>query len=99
MAKETVKSLEDYYNYFIAAGNEDEEGAQGSVVSDYNLNAQHCIPTVDYGEQCDRLQSPYIGNCNFDGAQHALSTLKLIDGDSKKGSYVSDNLLKFEQVP
>ena len=60
-----VKSLEDYYAPYVSS----------SLVTEYGIEAQHCIPTLDYGEQCDVKKSPYIGDCDYDGAGMAFQTL------------------------
>jgi len=60
---EVMQSLQEYYLNFIKATN---------LVGDFALDAEHCLPTVDYGEACTRLSSPYIGKCNFDGAGAAF---------------------------
>ena len=39
------------------------------------IYVEHCLPTVNYGEVCDTLSSPYLGNCKYDGAGAALNTL------------------------
>jgi hypothetical protein len=38
----------------------------------YNLSAGHTFPTLKTGSTCSSSSSPYIGNCNFAGAQSAL---------------------------
>jgi hypothetical protein len=64
--EKVMKSLETYYQYFLEPYN---------IVSDFNIAAEHCFPTTDYGENCDTLSLPYIGKCHFDGAGKALNTL------------------------
>lgn len=81
-----VKSLEEYYLAFSK-----------NVVVDYHVDAEHCIPTIDYGENCNTLSSPYIGKCNFDGAKAALET---IYGKSlSPGKAIPENLFAFNQKP
>lgn len=38
-----------------------------------NLVAEHTFPTVDYGNACEQLASPYIGRCNYNGAYEILN--------------------------
>jgi hypothetical protein len=83
-----VKSLQQYYQIFITTSN---------IVADYSVGAEHCIPTVNYGEACATLSSPYIGKCNFDGAYKALSTI--YGPNLAKGTAVSANLMEFDQTP
>ena len=61
-----VKTLEDYYGAFGVT----------EMTTEYNIPAQHCMPTVNtnFGEACDKKMSPYIGKCNYDGAETALET-------------------------
>lgn len=66
IVQEVVKSLQDYYENFVAID---------KMVADYSIPAEHCFPTLNYGEPCSTLKSPYIGKCNFDGAYMALSTI------------------------
>lgn len=81
-----MQALQDYYLGFIKATN---------LVGDYAFDAEHCLPTVSYGEACTRLSSPYIGKCNFDGAGAALQTLY---GDNiASGKAVAANLIEFDQ--
>lgn len=84
-----VHALQSYYMSFVKSGN---------VAADYNVNAEHCIPTLDYGESCSTLASPYIGNCNFDGAGQALKFLypKL---SLERSDPVDGNLQPFDQTP
>ncbi len=83
-----VKQLQSYYSYFIKSSN---------IVADYNVQAEHCFPTLSYGEACSTLASPYIGNCNFDGAKYALQTI--YGSTLKSGSAVASNLFAFDQTP
>jgi hypothetical protein len=81
-----VKALEQYYLAF-----------SNNVVADYHVDAEHCIPTINYGENCNTLSSPYIGKCNFDGTKAALET---IYGKSlSQGKAIPENLFKFNQKP
>ena len=84
-----VHALQSYYMAFVDSKN---------VGADYNVAAEHCQPTLNYGEQCSTLASPYIGKCNFDGAgaalQFILPNLKLTRSDP-----VAENLQPFDQTP
>jgi hypothetical protein len=84
---DVMKALQSYYQVYVDVSN---------IVADYNVLAEHCIPTVDYGEPCATLKSPYIGKCNYDGAYMALSSLY---GDLTTGSEISSNLIAFDQTP
>jgi hypothetical protein len=52
--------LESYFKSFITN--------KGAVASDFSIESGHGIPTLDYGAPCNTSNSPYILNCNFDGA-------------------------------
>lgn len=45
-------------------------GASMKIVTD--VVAQHTVPTLDYGNPCDELKSPYLGKCNYHGAYELL---------------------------
>jgi hypothetical protein len=99
-----VKTLEDYYAAFV----------NKSLTTKYNLAAEHCIPTLNYGETCSMKTSPYIGDCNYEGAGTAFQTfygstvkkgsssslsLSLSLGPSfSLGTAVTSNLYKFDQT-
>ena len=58
------------------------------------------MPTLKYGEDCTTLGSPYIGNCNFDGAGAALTTI--YGGAAALNApvqMVAANLFSFSQKP
>ncbi|KAL9653004.1 hypothetical protein ABK040_015519 [Willaertia magna] len=45
------------------------------IVSDFNVPASHAMVTNNYGNKCDYFGSPYINNCNLDGALKTLQTI------------------------
>jgi hypothetical protein len=82
-----VHALEDYYNAFVDKAN---------IVTNFNLPSQHCIPTLNYGEPCEKLKSPYLGDCAYDGAGVALQ--QMLGTLTKAGTAVSANLRQFDQT-
>ena len=90
-----MKSLLQYYNSFIPSPQ--------NIMSDFNMNAEHCIPTVNYGEDCATLASPYIGKCGFDGAgkalQHLFEDTLIPPSNSASGDGIAANLFSFDQTP
>lgn len=82
-----VHSLQSYYTAFVKPGN---------IVANYDISAEHCLPTIDYGEPCATLASPYLGNCNFDGAGAALKTI--YGNNLKSGNAIETNLKSFDQT-
>jgi hypothetical protein len=83
-----VKSLEDYYRVFVPTGN---------IMAQYTKEAEHCWPTLDYGNECGVVGLPYIGKCNFDAAGASLRNLY---GELKAPvPAVAANLQSFSQTP
>ena len=83
----TVDALQDYYGYFANPIN---------IATNYDWPAQNCMPTLDYGEVCGLLSSPFIGNCALDAAGLAL---KQIYGQNLvPGTAVAGNLKTFDQT-
>ena len=83
-----VESLLQYYKHFVNSVN---------IVGDFSVEAQHCQPTLNYGEDCQKLSSPYIGKCGFDGAGAALATLSPTPL-TPRGVAVPANLQSFSQT-
>lgn len=82
-----VKALQSYYTNYIPAAN---------IKTNYNLASQHCIPTLNYGETCGQLKSPYIGDCAYDGAGTALQ--QMLGTLSPAKTAVAANLQQFDQT-
>jgi hypothetical protein len=61
-----VDALKTYYQAFVAPAH---------IHYTNDINAQHAFPTEDYGNACDKLASPFINNCHFDGARAILRTI------------------------
>ena len=94
-----VKALEQYYTYFMPPEN---------VTTDYDLEAEHCLPTLAYGADCMELASPYLGRCQVDGAGRAITALYgsisapfRLKPELKPPSptAASSQLLSFDQTP
>jgi hypothetical protein len=83
-----VDSLRSYYLNFVKLSN---------VVADFDVVAEHCFPTMNYGTNCVAGGSPYIGNCSFDGAGRTLTVL--YDNLKAPVPAVPTNLIKFSQEP
>jgi len=52
-----------------------EDWGLASIVSDFSTGAGHSFPTDDFGNPCGTTASPYITNCNYDGAGKILETI------------------------
>jgi hypothetical protein len=89
ITSQVVHSLQAYYSYFMSAD---------QIVTSYDVNSEHCMPTLNYGEACLTLSSPYLGNCKYDGAGQAL---KAIYGALNPRVAVADQsrLFNFDQKP
>jgi len=81
-----VYKVNDYYSHYIPNSN---------IFLSFNELAEHCQPTLNYGELCSNLSSPYIGNCNYDGAGEALKYLLNV---IKRGLFNQNNLYSFDQT-
>lgn len=82
-----MDALRDYYGFFTSPDN---------IATDFTFPAQNCMPTLDYGEVCGLLASPYIGNCALDAAGVALK--QLYGSGLVPGAEVSGNLRSFDQT-
>jgi hypothetical protein len=70
-------------------------GARVSNVT--QVPSEHCFPTTDFGNACWWKGSPYINNCDYDGAG---AMLRALYGPSlRNGSAVAGNLIQFDQTP
>ena len=83
-----VHSLQSYYTAFVSPNN---------LVADFNVAAEHCMPTVNFGEDCSTLASPYLGKCGFDGAGAAFKYM-YPQLDLERSEPVSANLFSFDQT-
>jgi len=59
----TADKVLEYYNYYVNSGN----------LRLTKIDAQHTVPTMNYGNDCMQLRSPYIGRCNYNVAYEALN--------------------------
>lgn len=90
VSQTVMMSLYSYYDAF---------GAE--IAAEFSLNAEHCLPTLDYGEECATLSSPYLGKCNFDGAGKALQHLydNQLTPPKDEQQNIEENLFAFDQTP
>ena len=86
ISQDIVLLLHEYYSNFIL---------QKNIKTDYNIEAEHCLPTMDYGNSCNILSSPYLGKCFFDGAGAGLHALY---GSLNEGLSNPVNLYEFDQT-
>ncbi len=62
-----MDALDSYYRTYM------DKSAIDYV--DRRPGTSHTMPTLDYGTSCDESMTPYIGNCNYDGAGLALAQI------------------------
>jgi len=65
--------------------------------TNYAVDSEHCMPTTNFGNQCTYLGSPYINNCNYDGAGAALQTI--YSNLKPRGTANPNNIVSFDQSP
>jgi len=84
-----VKGVEDFYKAAVTGMHFETE---------YTIKSEHCIPTINYGNPCYELKSPFLGLCHYDGVGAALST---IYGHSlqPRTSMVVNNMFNISQAP
>jgi hypothetical protein len=70
---------------------------KANVTGIFTYAAEHCQPTVNYGNDCAKLGSPYISKCAYDGAGAALSAI-LGRALNPKGAANLENLSKIDQT-
>jgi hypothetical protein len=68
-----------------------------SITTEFSIPAEHCQPTLDFGNSCGTLGSPYISRCNYDGAGIALAAV-LGQQLRPRGSFVQLNLKTINQA-
>ena len=82
-----VDSLNAYYAAFMSTSSIEYESR--------HAGASHTMPTVSYGGSCDSVVSPYVGNCNYDGAGKALT--QIYGALSPASTSMTGTMLSFPQ--
>ncbi len=62
-----VDALQAYYASFVPSGSIQYVSRRSGT--------SHTWPTLNYGNPCDVVSSPYLGACNYDGAGQALAQI------------------------
>lgn len=75
-----VKKTEEFYNKLGS-----------KVVTDFDVDSQHCYPTKDHGNKCNELKSPYICDCNID---MSFKILNYLYKDLKPGIAANEKSLR-----
>ncbi|KAL0214356.1 hypothetical protein P9112_006540 [Eukaryota sp. TZLM1-RC] len=81
------KKLHTYYEHYVGKNN---------IKTVFGNRGEHAFPTDNYGSSCLLNQSPYINNCDYDGAKDVLQWL--IGGlPSSRAEFNDSNLYYFSQ--
>jgi poly(3-hydroxybutyrate) depolymerase len=62
-----MDALQTYYATFMSSSS--------IFYQSRNPGTAHTMPTLDYGGDCDQTVSPWIGDCDYDGAGKALTQI------------------------
>jgi len=66
-----------------------------NITTQYQIASSHCFPTTNYGASCSNFGTPFINNCNYDGAGSALGVI--FQNLQARGSQIRSNLIKIDQ--
>jgi len=80
--------IQEYYRNYVSNAN----------VMIIRINAQHTFPTNNYGNPCDVVRRPYLGNCSYDAAHATLN--HIYPGLTKPTGFVpqSGDFYKYDQT-
>lgn len=79
--------VQQFYEHYVTASN---------IKTVFNIPAEHCVPTKNYGGQCDRLSTTdFLNNCDYDGAFELLN--HIYGGHLKAPTTASGQLIQFDQ--
>jgi len=68
-----------------------------NITTEYSIEAGHGFPTLNYGVLCMLTESPYLTDCNYDGAGAGLQ--QIYGNLRSKGTANPSNILSFDQSP
>lgn len=87
-----MDALFTYYTHYVSPAN---------VYYENNLTAAHTMPTDNPAntESCDISTSPYISDCNYDGAGLALQQLYKPRTLAPRSTSLSGQFINFDQTP
>lgn len=83
-------AVEDYYKNFVN---------ESRLHLDHDFPAQHCLPTLEWGVQCDKLRPPFIGLCEYDGVGDAFQHFWGAENLQPRTTAIASNLAEFDQTP
>ena len=90
-------ALDDVVDHKVVLKNQEMYEHYGAnITTQYDIESGHCIPTIDWGVQCNTTASPYINDCNYAGVEAALTWIL---GYLKPGETPNlDYLIEFNQT-
>ena len=62
-----VSKLQDFYGHFVTE--------PSNIAAEWDIPAEHCFPTIKYGNTCAFKGEPYINDCAYDAAGDLLTWL------------------------
>ncbi len=83
-----VDALDSYYGAFMSSSSIQYESR--------HAGASHTMPTMSYGGDCDSVQSPYVGDCSYDGAGTAMQ--QIYGTLTPAATTLSGTILSFSQA-
>ncbi|GGX83688.1 extracellular catalytic domain type 2 short-chain-length polyhydroxyalkanoate depolymerase [Pseudoduganella dura] len=89
-----MDDLQAYYQHYVRPGN---------IRYRKDVRAEHAMPTDSFGNKCDKLGSPYISDCDVDGAGELLQwiygALAPKTGNGATGRFVEFDQAEFLPHP
>jgi len=67
-----------------------------NILSVYDIPAEHCVPTDDWGLLCALLSPPFINNCNYDMAGRALQ--HMYGSLNPPATPIDSNIITLDQI-
>ncbi|GAB6025771.1 hypothetical protein CHUAL_011752 [Chamberlinius hualienensis] len=86
VSPDTGRKLKEYYEHFGAI-----------VTTKFDLVAEHCFPTVNYGNACTFLLKNYISRCNYNAAYESLKSIYGNIAKPSESVTLAGELLTFDQ--
>ncbi|MFK8012866.1 MAG: PHB depolymerase family esterase [Marinicellaceae bacterium] len=87
MANSISRAIKDFYAQFTESRNIQEV---------YDVAANHGMPTLSTGVQCDTIGGSFLNACNYDAAGEMLKTFY---GEVNKRTEATGSLIKIDQSP
>ena len=70
----------------------------GNIMGEFDVEAEHSLPTNNYGNPCTYLGEPYVNDCDYDAAYKILKHLIFHNMSMKPRAHFNEsNLIEFDQ--